>query len=126
MPNPFDQFDAAAPTASAGNPFDRFDGEANPFDRFDDAGNLGGIVNAARRAGRSSLAGLDVMGAMARGAKRDDYLAEADRLETQAGQIDQLAPIFAISHTWQYTKYALGIIDRQRAQNGLTMVAVRW
>lgn len=59
--------------------------------RFD-PGNVGGVVNATRRAGRASLAGLDVMHALGASAKRDDYLREVDRLEKQAGEIDTLQP----------------------------------
>lgn len=51
-----------------------------------------GIANAARRAGRTALAGVEMTQALGAGAKRDDYLREAERLEQQADSIDTLVP----------------------------------
>lgn len=57
-----------------------------------EVGTIAGVVNTGIRAGRQSLAGMDVLGANARMAKRNEYLSQATTLTEQADNIDQLQP----------------------------------
>ncbi len=60
---------------------------AAPVSPDQEVSTVGGVINTAARAGRQSMAALNVLGAGNRLAKRDEYLASAARAEQQAATL---------------------------------------
>lgn len=81
-------------------------------------GNVGGIINAGRRAGRSSAAGLNVLGALGAGGKATDYSTQADTLEKQAAEIDTLQPNWSAENRAAWAKRAAATAVKLRERAG--------
>jgi len=81
-------------------------------------GTVGGIVNTAVRAGRGAVAGLDILGAAARGGKKNEYLAQAERLEQQAANIDSLQPGWTPENRKSFADRALKSAAQLRERGG--------
>lgn len=79
---------------------------------------LGGIGASAVRAGRQSLAAMDVLGAQNRQSKGADYAAQADKLEQQAASIDTLQPNWSPENRRAWAERALTTAAQLRERAG--------
>lgn len=92
--------------------------EAKPAAQPQGPSTLGGIVNVAERAGRQSMAAMNVLGASNRARKRDEYLSQAEKLEQQAENVATLQPTWSPeSHaTWAQRARDTAVQLRERAR----------